>query len=41
MKHYGGYTLNIDKQKMDLAWQHRDDSPAAMLELVGYFSANG
>lgn len=29
--------MNIDKKKMDSAWEHRDENPKAMLELVGYF----
>jgi len=37
MKHFGGYTLNIDKKKMDAAWVDRDSNPQAMIELVGYF----
>jgi DNA-directed RNA polymerase specialized sigma24 family protein len=37
MKHYGGYTLNIDKKKMDQAWVNRDKDPRAMYELIGYF----
>lgn len=36
MKH-GGYTLNIDKKKMDLAWKNRDKDPRAMYKLVDYF----